>query len=160
MIADSATPHMRRWRRHKLLLCALALVLPLGLYLTQALLKSPPAALISFNYMDRPVFSYWVNDNWGGNGGVTCCWSLDSSTARVVWILGRTGAQVRQGLKKERHEIELPMPPRKSSDDTLHVYFLPGNKIELAWSNTMLNLREHPNGAPAQSVKLTQEVSP
>ncbi len=166
MIATTPTPQMLRWRRRKLLLCALALVLPLGIYLTQVLLKPPSAALISFNYMDRPISSFWVNDFWGGNlfvmggGGIMCCRHMDESTAKVVWILGRTGAQVRQGLKKERHEIELPMPPRKSGDDTLHVYFLPGNKVELAWSDTMLNLREYPNGAPARAAKLTPEVSP
>ncbi|MCY1379749.1 hypothetical protein D9M69_674970 [compost metagenome] len=90
--------------------------------------------------MDRPIFSFWVNDFWGGNlasmgaGGIMCCRRIDGPTARVVWILGRTGEQVRQGLKKERHEIELPMPSRSRQDRYLHVRFDPGNKVRLGWS--------------------------
>jgi len=42
-------------------------------------------------------------------------------------------------MKIERHEELMPMPKRKAGDDTLHVYFLPGNKIELTWSATTLD---------------------
>ncbi len=44
-------------------------------------------------------------------------------------------------MKIERHEALLPMPKRKAEDDTLHVYFLPGNKIELMWSATTLDTK-------------------
>jgi len=91
--------------------------------------------------MERPVGSYWVNDNWGGNGGVTCCWKMSGDTAKVVWILSMSKAQEDQGMKIERHEAVLPMPKRNAEDDTLHVYFLPGNNMELMWSATTLDTK-------------------
>ena len=122
------------WRRRGLILSLLIVLLPLlGLYL-YGQLRTPGAMLTSENYTDRPIFSYWVNDNWGGNGGVTCCWRLDGPTAKVVWILSRTGEQARQGVKQERHEIELPMPPRGRDDRYLHVRFDPDNQVRLGWS--------------------------
>jgi len=128
------SPHQRRWRRRRLMLCLAIVLLPLlTLYLYGAL-RTPGAMLTSENYMDRPVFSYWVNDNWGGNGGVTCCWRLEGPTAKVVWILSRTGEQARQGIQQERHEVELPMPPRGREDRYLHVRFDPGNQVRLGWS--------------------------
>ena len=151
------SPQQRRWFRRRLLLCLLAVLLPFAAYFAYALMRTPGAALMSHNYMDRPIFSYWVNDNWGGNGGVTCCWRLDGPTAKVVWILGRTGEQVRQGLKRERHEIELPMPPRKRGDDTLHVLFFSGNRVELIWSASMLNPLQYPNGIPDKP-KTTERI--
>jgi len=58
-------------------------------------------------------------------------------------------AQEDQGMKIERHEIELPMPPRKTGDDTLHVHFFPGNRVELAWaSTTILSPLHYPDGIP------------
>jgi len=128
------SPHQRRWRRRRLMLCLAIVLLPLLALYLYGVLRTPGAMLTSENYMDRPVFSYWVNDNWGGNGGVTCCWRLKGPTAKVVWILSTTGAQARQGLKEERHEIELPMPPRSREDRYLHVRFDPGNQVRLGWS--------------------------
>ncbi|MFI8607238.1 hypothetical protein ACIGFL_02650 [Pseudomonas sp. NPDC077649] len=128
------SPNKRKWRRRGLILSLLIVLLPLlGLYL-YGQLRTPGAMLTSENYTDRPIFSYWVNDNWGGNGGVTCCWRLDGPTAKVVWILSRTGEQARQGVKQERHEIELPMPPRGRDDRYLHVRFDPDNQVRLGWS--------------------------
>lgn len=127
-------PKQRRWRRRALIIGVLILLLPSAIFYLYGLLRTPGAMLTSENYMDRPVFSYWVNDNWGGNGGVTCCWSLDGPTAKVVWILDMTRQQQLQGAKEERHEIEVPMPPRDRDDRYLHVRFDPGNKVRLGWS--------------------------
>lgn len=91
-------------------------------------------SLVGHKYIERPIYSYWVNDNWGGNGGVTCCWSFSGDTAEVVWILSMSRAQQEQGMKQERHSMTLPMPERTREDRYLHVYFLPGNRVELAWS--------------------------
>ncbi|WP_082457962.1 DUF3304 domain-containing protein [Pseudomonas sp. EGD-AK9] len=128
------------WRRRGLILSLLIVLLPLlGLYL-YGQLRTPGAMLTSENYTDRPIFSFWVNDFWGGNlavmgaGGIMCCRRLDGPTAKVVWILSRTGEQARQGVKQERHEIELPMPPRGRGDRYLHVRFDPGNQVRLGWS--------------------------
>ncbi|WP_273829264.1 DUF3304 domain-containing protein [Pseudomonas sp. SBT1-2] len=103
--------------------------------------RMPGAALYVHNHTERPIFSYFVNDNWGGNaaanggGGVTCCWRIEGKALKVEWIKGRTGEQVRQGLKKETISIEISNPPRKRTDDTLHVHFLPGDQIRVAWSD-------------------------
>ncbi|WP_428611209.1 hypothetical protein [Pseudomonas sp.] len=127
-------PQQRKWRWRNFWLGLAFLMLPLLALYIYGSMRTPGAMLTSENYMDRPVFSYWVNDNWGGNGGVTCCWRLEGPTAKVVWILGRTGEQARQGLKQERYEIDLPMPPRGREDRYLHVRFDPGNKVRLDWS--------------------------
>ncbi|MFC3284003.1 DUF3304 domain-containing protein [Litchfieldella rifensis] len=93
--------------------------------------------LKSHNHTGRPIFSYWVNDNWGGNGGTTCCWSFRGDTAEVVWILDVTPKDIEAGLKEERHSVTLPMPVRSREDQYLHVHFLPGNRVEMAWSPTL-----------------------
>lgn len=95
--------------------------------------------LQSHSYIDRPIYSYWVNDNWGGDlgpygGKTTCCWSFSGDTAEVVWILSISKAQQEQGMEQERHSVTLPMPERTREDHYLHVHFLPDNRVELVWS--------------------------
>ncbi|QOR40891.1 DUF3304 domain-containing protein [Billgrantia diversa] len=97
--------------------------------------KSASGRLAGYNHTDRPIFSYWVNGNWGGNGGTTCCWSFKGDSAEVSWILSMTGEQQRQGIVEERHSINLPMPEHTRGDQYLHVHFLPGNKVDLVWSS-------------------------
>jgi len=97
--------------------------------------RVPGAALYGHNHTDRPIFSYFVNDNWGGNGGVTCCWRIEGKTLKVNWILDVTPEQIKQGLEEETLSVEIPNPPRKRTDDTLHVHFLPGNQVRVAWSD-------------------------
>ncbi len=100
------------------------------------------AALYVHNHTDRPIFSYWVNDNWGGNafayggGKTTCCWRIGGNTLKVVWIVSRTREQIDQGLEQERYELNLPNPPRERADDTLHVHFLSENQVRLAWNHS------------------------
>lgn len=96
-------------------------------------------SLRSYSHIDRPIYSYWVNDNWGGNlgaygGGTTCCWSFEGDTAKVVWILSMSREQQRQGMVKERHSVSLPMPERTRDDRYLHVHFLPNDRVKLVWS--------------------------
>ena len=48
------------------------------------------ASLYVHNHTGRPIFSYWVNDNWGGNafaygGGKTTSWMLLQNRLRVGW---------------------------------------------------------------------------
>ena len=100
------------------------------------------AALYVHNHSDRPIFSYWVNDNWGGNafayggGKTTCCWRIEGDSLKVVWILDVTPEQVAGGLEEEQHKLDIPNPPRERTDDTLHVHFLPDNKVRLAWNRS------------------------
>lgn len=133
------SPRQRVWRRRALILGALITLLPTIVFYVLGLFRTPGAFLTSQNYMDRPIGSFWVNDSWGGNGGVTCCWNIKGPTAKVVWILGRTGAQVEQGLEKERHEVELPLPPRKAEEAYLHVRFDPDNKVRIGWSSDLIS---------------------
>ncbi|MGQ4880047.1 DUF3304 domain-containing protein [Billgrantia sp. LNSP4103-1] len=97
--------------------------------------SSYSGSLAGYNHTDRPIFSYWVDGNWGGNGGTTCCWSFKGDTVEVSWILSMTGEQERQGVEEERHEVKLPMPVHTRGDRYLHVHFLPGNKVDLVWSS-------------------------
>ncbi|WP_083517508.1 DUF3304 domain-containing protein [Halomonas chromatireducens] len=96
--------------------------------------SSVSGSLAGYNHTDRPIFSYWVNANWGGNGGTTCCWSFKGDTMEVIWILSMTGEQERAGVESERHSVTLTMPAHSRGDQYLHVHFLPGNRVEMAWS--------------------------
>lgn len=101
----------------------------------QSLFREPTGgSLVGYNHTDRLVFSYWVNGNWGGNGGTTCCWSFKGDTAEVIWILDVTPEDIEAGLEEERHSVTIPMPKRTQEDQYLHVHFLPGNEIDLVWS--------------------------
>lgn len=96
--------------------------------------SSVSGSLAGYNHTDRPIFSYWVNGNWGGNGGTTCCWSFKGDTVEVIWVLSMTGEQEKAGVESERHSVNLPMPDHSRGDQYLHVHFLPDNKVDLVWS--------------------------
>ena len=112
----------------------------IGGYLLWHYQRPAGTALYGHNHTDRPIFSYWVNDIWGGNafanggGGVVCCSRVEGDTLKVVWIVSRTRAQVEQGLQEERHEVNISPPSRQRSDRYLHVHFFPGDQVRLAWS--------------------------
>jgi hypothetical protein len=95
---------------------------------------SKSGSLVGYNHTDRPLGRYFVDGNYGGNGGTTCCWSFRGDTIEVEWILSVTGEQHRQGLEIERHSLNLSMPAYSRDDQYLHVHFLPNNQVELAWS--------------------------
>lgn len=101
---------------------------------------SKSGSLAGYNHTDRPVFSYWVDGNWGGNmdayswGGTTCCWSFEGDSVEIVWVLDVTPEDVEAGLEEERHSITLPMPEHNRDDQYLHVHFLSDNKVDLVWS--------------------------
>ena len=125
-----------RWRIPLTLLCWLVGIgMVIGVPVLIQSVQTPGAALYGHNHTDRPIFSYWVNDQWGGNGGVTCCWKIAGEQLEIHWVKDRTGAQVEAGLLEEEVTLFLPNPPRKRSDTYLHVHFLPGDEVRLAWSN-------------------------
>lgn len=95
---------------------------------------SKSGSLVGYNHTDRPLGRYFVDGNYGGNGGTTCCWSFRGDTIKVEWVLSVTGEQRRQGLEIERHSLNLPMPAYSREDQYLHVHFLSDNQVELAWS--------------------------
>lgn len=116
-------------------------------WLAWSMLLSPSisGSLIGHNHTDRPIGSFWLDGNWGGNlsaysgglytgGGTTCCWSFKGDFVEAAWILSMTGEQKRQGIEEERHSVILPLPAYSREDQYLHVHFLPDNQVELAWS--------------------------
>ncbi|MEW7855308.1 DUF3304 domain-containing protein [Pseudomonas chlororaphis] len=142
----------KRWKRlpgrQKTLIQWLVLGALVAGYFIWQYSRMPGAALYGHNHTDRPIFSYFVNDNWGGNGGVTCCWRIEGKTLKVAWILDVTPEQIKQGLEEETLSIEIPNPPRQRSDRYLHVHFFPGDQVRLAWSANLdtpyENLKEAP----------------
>ncbi|MCQ4289289.1 DUF3304 domain-containing protein [Pseudomonas stutzeri] len=151
-----------RWRSlsslHKGLLQLLLWGSLIVAYVIWQALRMPGAALYGHNHTDRPIFSYFINENWGGNGGMTCCWRIEGETLRVEWIKGRTGEQVRQGVQKETLMLEMPNPPRRRGDRYLHVHFFPGDQVRLHWSPDLDTPYEHLQEAPSQSVPEDTEV--
>lgn len=145
MTVTMNTKRQKTWRRRKLVIGVFVLLLPfIGSYLYNQF-RTPGAMLTSENYMDRPIFSFWVDDFWGGNlfamggGGVMCCKRIIGPTVKVTWILSITGEQYRQGMRKEEHVRVLPLPERQRNDTYLHVRFLPGNIVEIKWSPSLIS---------------------
>jgi len=139
------TQRQKIWRRRNLVIGVFVLLLPfIGSYLYNQF-RTPGAMLTSENYMERPIFSFWVNDFWGGNlaamgsGGITCCQAIKGPTVKVSWILSITEEQSEQGLKQETHETTLTLPEQRRIDRYLHVRFLPGNIVEIKWSPNLDN---------------------
>jgi hypothetical protein len=136
--ADASRKHT--WRRRRIALAVLALLLSYATPKILALFRTPGAMVTSENHMERPIFSFWVNGFWGGNlfanggGGIMCCSKFEGDTAKVTWILDMTKQQQIQGAVEERHEIQLSLPQRGPHDQYLHVRFDPGNKVRLGWS--------------------------
>ena len=132
--------------------CALA-------YIAWAYMQTPGAMLYVHNHTDRPIFSYSVNEAWGGNasayggGKVTCCSRIEGDVLTVEWIKGRTGEQVRQGVQKETVTLEVPNPPRTRQDKYLHVHFFPGDQVRLFWSPNLDSPFENLKEAPSEEVE-------
>ena len=118
----------------QVLLAALVIV---WLVWTMVFNTSKNGSLVGHNHTDRPLGRYFVDGNYGGNGGTTCCWSFKGDSVEVVWVLSVTGEQSRQGIEVERHSVELPMSEYRREDQYLHAHFIPGNRVELAWSQDM-----------------------
>lgn len=128
-------------------------------FFTWQALRMPGAALYGHNHTDRPIFSYFVNDNWGGNGGMTCCWRIKGETLNVEWILDVTPEQIKQGLEEQTLSLELPNPPRQRGDRYLHVHFFPGEQIRLAWSANLDTPYENLSKAPPQPAVERREAN-
>lgn len=107
--------------------------------------SSKSGSLMGHSHIDRPIYSFWVDGNWGGNlsaytgglytgGGTTCCWGFQTGSFEVVWILDVTPEDIEAGLEEERHSLTVSMPSYNRQDQYLHVHFLPENQVELAWS--------------------------
>lgn len=153
---------LNKWQ--KALVNVLLLAFVFVAYIVWQYNRMPGAALYVHNETDRPIFSYFVNDNWGGNaaanggGGMTCCWRIEGETLKVQWIKGRTGAQLEQGIKKETISLLVPNPPRTRGDRYLHVHFFPGDQVRVAWSPNLDTPYENLKEAPTEPATKDQEA--
>ena len=126
--------------------------------------RMPGAALYVHNATDRPIFSYFVNGNWGGNafayggGKSTCCWRIEGETLKVEWVLDVTPEQIEQGLEEETLTREISNPPRKRGDRYLHVHFFPGDQVRVAWSPNLDTPYENLKEAPTEPATKDQEA--
>ncbi|UQY36639.1 DUF3304 domain-containing protein [Pseudomonas fulva] len=131
--------------------CALA-------YIAWAYMQTPGAMLYVHNHTDRPIFSYSVNDAWGGNAsayggsGASCCSRIEGDVLKVEWIKGRTGEQARQSIKEETVTLEILNPQRTRQDKYLHVHFFPGDQVRLFWSPNLDSPFENLKEAPDKEV--------
>ena len=144
---------------HKSLIGLLLVVSLLLGYMAWAYQQMPGAILYVHNHTDRPIFSYAVNEAWGGNasayggGGAACCSRIEGDVLTVQWIKGRTGEQVRQGVEKETITRQVPNPPRSRQGKYLHVHFFPGDQVRLFWSPNLDSPYENLKEAPEQEVE-------
>ena len=131
---------LRRWRAlpasaRSLIKLLLPVVLVLA-YVAWAYTRMPGAILYGHNQTERPVFSYFVTEAWGGNGGSVCCTRIEGDVLTVQWIKSTTQAQYDAGLREETITRQVPNPPRTRQDKYLHVHFFPGDQVRLFWSPT------------------------
>ena len=130
---------------------ALPVVFVLG-WMVWVMFWAPPmggVALIIHTRIDRPILGFSVNGVAGpnssahnpnkrgayGGGAATCCGVIKGKTAEVIWTLDVTGTQYDAGMRLEQRRITMPLPERKRGENDLHVYFLPGDKVLLGWSD-------------------------
>ncbi len=121
-------------------------------YMAWAYTRMWGAILYGHNHTDRPIFSYSVNESWGGNGGATCCWRIDGDMLRVEWIKSITQPQYEAGMREETHTLEVPNPKRTRQDKYLHVHFFPGDQVRLFWSPNLDSPYERFKEAPDKEV--------
>jgi hypothetical protein len=133
---------------------------------------APPmggVTLIIHTRIDRPILGFSVNGVAGGNtgafdpnnkyagenGAATCCGSVRGKTAEVIWTLDVTGPQYDAGMRLEKRRLVMPLPERKRGENDLHVYFLPGDKVLLGWSDNAFSPYDprSPNYTPSELLK-------
>ncbi|WP_084168976.1 DUF3304 domain-containing protein [Paraburkholderia acidipaludis] len=105
-----------------------------------------PYHIAGYDYTDRNIASFWVNETWGGNssahytgrggGGETCCLEIPkrAKTLHIKVVLDLTQEQDEKNLPPETYETEIPVPElRNKHDGYIEFHFLPGKKIEAKW---------------------------
>ena len=135
---------------HKSLIGLLLVGALLLVYMAWAYTRMPGAILYGHNHTDRPVFSYFVNEAWGGNGGAVCCTRIEGDVLTVQWIKSTTQAQYDAGLREETLTLQVPNPHRTRQDKYLHVHFFPGDQIRLFWSPNLDSPYENLKEAPKE----------
>lgn len=151
---------------------SLPLVFLLG-WIVWVMFWAPPAGgvtLIIHSKIDRPILGFSVNGVAGGNasahdpnnkytnesgGATTCCGSISGKSAEVIWTLSVTGPQYEAGMRPEQRRVVMPLPERKRGENDLHVYFLPGDKVLLGWSDNAFSPYDprSPHYTPSELLK-------
>lgn len=141
---------------HKSLIGLLLVGALLLVYMAWAYRQMPGAILYVHNHTDRPIFSYAINEAWGGNasafggGGAACCSRIEGDVLTVQWIKSTTQAQYDAGLREETITRQVPNPPRTRQDKYLHVHFFPGDQVRLFWSPNLDSPYEDLKEAPRE----------
>lgn len=170
-VDGAVTRFYGRWKRWLWGLVSLPVVFVLG-WIVWVMLWAPPmggVTLVAHSKIDRPILGFSVNGMAGPNTGVynpnnpssgigsntTCCGSVRGKTAEVIWTVTYTRAQYNAGLRKEVHKVIMPLPERKRGENDLHVYFLPGDKVLLGWSDNAFSPYDprSPNYTPSELLK-------
>lgn len=150
---------------------SLPVVFVLG-WIVWVMFWAPPAGgvtLIIHTRIDRPILGFSVNGVAGpnssahnpnkphlyGGGAATCCGTIKGKTAEVIWTLSVTGSQYEAGMRPEQRRVVMPLPARKRGENDLHVYFLPGDKVLLGWSDNAFSPYDprSPNYTPSALLK-------
>jgi len=170
-VDGAVTRFYGRWKRWLWGLVSLPVVFLLG-WIVWVMFWAPPmggVTLIIHTRIDRPILGFSVNGVAGpnssahnpnkphlyGGGAATCCGSISGKTAEVIWTVTYTRAQYNAGLRKEVHKVIMPLPERKRGENDLHVYFLPGDKVLLGWSDNAFSPYDprSPNYTPSELLK-------
>lgn len=150
---------------------SLPVVFVLG-WMVWVMFWAPPmggVTLIIHTRIDRPILGFSVNGVAGpnssahnpnksrlyGGGAATCCGSISGKTAEVIWTLSVTGPQYEAGMRPEQRRVVMPLPERQRGENDLHVYFLPGDKVLLGWSDNAFSPYDprSPNYTPSELLK-------
>ena len=104
-----------------------------------------PYSVIGYNYTDRNIASFIVNDfgagpseahKAGGGGGMACCLAIPerAKTLHIKVELGLTEDQYEKNLPNDTYETDIPVPTLADKHDGfIEFHFLAHRHIEAAW---------------------------
>ncbi|MGQ5524608.1 DUF3304 domain-containing protein [Chitinimonas sp. PSY-7] len=143
-----------------------------GLALLAACQSAPPpkpefiaASIAGLNHTPVYIASFSVGEGggpnipeWGGGGGVTCCYRLPykytpGMTAKVRWNATNT---------REAHwkEAIVPIEPYEDGGGRVWVHFFPEDKVRIVISNYGPGHPKHPAPSPKQSLRESKGEQP
>ena len=100
--------------------------------------------LSGYNYTDRPIYYYSVNDVMGSNlfidsdgAKMSCCAKVTVGKPAVIeWMYSYSKKQYEAGMREEEHSTTAIVPtPQTPEAHYLEVHFYPDGHVELALVN-------------------------